>query len=80
MEQYSHAYLQDAQSEGNPLSIKTYHKGRKCRKCRCKLSIYTQGPYCQLHEDYELRLRLVKGEDKRIDNIASYSQKERYSK
>lgn len=39
------------QSEGDPLLIRTYRKGRKCLICKTKLSMYTNGPCCNLHSD-----------------------------
>ena len=34
---------------GHVNDISVYRKGRKCKLCKCRLGIYTPGPYCLAH-------------------------------
>ena len=43
---------QQADNEGRKLDIKVYKQGRKCKKCKRLLSIYNEGPYCNVHAEY----------------------------
>jgi len=51
-----HDITQVAQNEGTRANIRVYKKGRKCPKCHYPLSIYTEGPYCRAHGEYEREL------------------------
>jgi len=56
---------QTAQNEGLQINIHIYPKGRRCRKCHYPLSIYTEGPYCQAHQLYGMKLELEIQEKKK---------------
>jgi len=51
---------QHAQNEGDWHDIQIYKKGRRCSKplCKNKLSIYNQGPFCNVHYTYGAKLLL----------------------
>ncbi len=57
---------QAAQNQGVRSDIRVFKKGRRCCKCRMPLSIYTQGPYCRIHEDYGFKLADKIREKKRM--------------
>jgi len=48
-----------AQSEGNALEIRVYKANRRCRICKCLLSIYNPGPCCHADADkwYKIEMR-----------------------
>ena len=71
--------LQQALNEGHALTIRRYPANRLCRKVNCstRLSIYTEGPYCHVHEDYGFRFDLAVEEKKRIARVKAQSKRSR---
>ena len=43
------------QRDENHRKPNTHPKGRRCKTCKCDLSIYNGSRYCSIHERYDAR-------------------------
>jgi len=50
---------------GNVKDVETYGENRKCRKCRCPLTIYTPGDWCHAHMRYGREVQQQEEDKKR---------------
>jgi len=64
-----------AQNEGLQSEIRIFPKGRRCPKGNCLLSIYTEGPYCRVHENYGFKIERKLYEEKKAKQVEKASKK-----
>ena len=64
-----------SQAEGHINDIQVYRKNRRCRKCRCLLSIYNPDHWCNVHMDYGHEKENRLSEEKRLRNANKCSKR-----